>query len=67
MPFSSKTTQESFRGRCVKRFFLPNKKWTQSALPRRSAPRTQAHLGATRPRVGIANLGFDAPSWQYLN
>ena len=24
------------------------------------------HLGATRPRVGIANLGFDAPSWQYL-
>jgi len=19
-----------------------------------------------RPRVGIANLGFDAPSWQYL-
>ena len=25
------------------------------------------NLGATRPRVGIANLGFDAPSWQYLN
>ncbi len=25
------------------------------------------HLGATRPRVGIANLGLDAPSWQYLN
>ena len=24
------------------------------------------HLGATRPRVGIANLGLDAPSWQYL-
>ena len=24
------------------------------------------NLGATRPRVGIANLGFDAPSWQYL-
>ena len=24
------------------------------------------HLGATRPRVGIANLGFDAPNWQYL-
>ena len=21
--------------------------------------------GATRPRVSIANLGFDAPSWQY--
>ena len=25
-----------------------------------------ANLGATRPRVGIANLGFDAPNWQYL-
>ena len=25
------------------------------------------HLGATRPRVGIANLGFDTPNWQYLN
>ena len=25
------------------------------------------NLGATRPRVGIANLGLDAPSWQYLN
>ena len=24
------------------------------------------HLGATRPRVGIANLGLDAPIWQYL-
>ena len=22
------------------------------------------HLGATRPRVGIAKLGFDAPTWQ---
>ena len=31
-----------------------------------SVSRTQASLGATRPRVGIANLGFDAPSWQYL-
>ena len=28
---------------------------------------TQANLGATRPRVGIANLGLDAPSWQYMN
>ena len=26
----------------------------------------QANLGATRPRVGIANLGLDAPSWQYM-
>ena len=26
----------------------------------------QAHLGATRPRVGNANLGLDAPSWQYM-
>ena len=25
------------------------------------------NLGATRPRVGIANLGLDAPNWQYLN
>ena len=25
------------------------------------------NLGVTRPRVGIANLGFDAPNWQYLN
>ena len=33
----------------------------------RSCARTQAHLGATRPRVGIANLGLDAPSWQYMN
>ena len=24
------------------------------------------NLGATRPRVGIANLGLDAPSWQYM-
>ena len=24
------------------------------------------HLGATRPRVGIANLGLEAPNWQYL-
>ena len=24
------------------------------------------NLGATRPRVVIANLGLDAPSWQYL-
>ena len=24
------------------------------------------NLGATRPRVGIANLGFDTPNWQYL-
>ena len=22
------------------------------------------HLGATRPRVGIAKLGVDAPTWQ---
>ena len=22
------------------------------------------HLGATRPRVGIAKLGFDPPTWQ---
>ena len=22
------------------------------------------HLGATRPRVGIAKLGFDTPTWQ---
>ena len=28
---------------------------------------TRPNLGATRPRVGIANLGLDAPSWQYLN
>ena len=28
--------------------------------------RRRPNLGATRPRVGIANLGFDAPSWQYL-
>ena len=27
---------------------------------------TRPNLGATRPRVGIANLGFDAPNWQYL-
>ena len=27
---------------------------------------TRPNLGATRPRVGIVNLGFDAPSWQYL-
>ena len=27
---------------------------------------THPNLGATRPRVGIANLGLDAPSWQYL-
>ena len=27
---------------------------------------TRPNLGATRPRVGIANLGIDAPSWQYL-
>ena len=26
----------------------------------------QANLGATRPRVGIANLGLNVPSWQYL-
>ena len=26
----------------------------------------QANLGATRPRVGIANLGLDAPGWQYM-
>ncbi len=25
---------------------------------------THPHLGATRPRVGIAKLGFDAPIWQ---
>ena len=25
---------------------------------------TRPHLGATRPRVGIAKLGFDAPTWQ---
>ena len=31
-----------------------------------SVSQTQANLGATRPRVGIANLGLDAPSWQYL-
>ena len=28
--------------------------------------RRRPNLGATRPRVGIANLGLDAPSWQYL-
>ena len=27
---------------------------------------TRPHLGATRPRVGIANLGFETPSWQYI-
>jgi len=27
---------------------------------------SRPNLGATRPRVGIANLGFDAPNWQYL-
>ena len=25
---------------------------------------TRPHLGATRPRVGIAKLGFDPPTWQ---
>ena len=25
---------------------------------------TRPHLGATRPRVGIAKLGFDTPTWQ---
>ena len=25
---------------------------------------THSHLGATRPRVGIAKLGVDAPTWQ---
>ena len=25
---------------------------------------THPHLGATRPRVGIAKLGVDAPTWQ---
>ncbi len=24
---------------------------------------TRPNLGATRPRVGIANLGLDAPNW----
>ena len=28
--------------------------------------RTRPHLGATRPRVGIANLGFEPPSWQCI-
>ena len=27
---------------------------------------TRPHLGATRPRVGIANLGFEPPSWQCI-
>ena len=27
---------------------------------------TRPHLGAMGPRVGIANLGLDAPSWQYM-
>ena len=31
-----------------------------------SVSRTQASLGAPRSRVGIAHMGFDAPSWQYL-
>ena len=25
---------------------------------------THPHLGATRPRVGIAKLGVDTPTWQ---
>ncbi len=25
---------------------------------------THSHLGATRPRVGIAKLGVDTPTWQ---
>ena len=25
---------------------------------------SRPHLGATRPRVGIAKLGFDPPTWQ---
>ena len=25
---------------------------------------THPHLGATRPRVSIAKLGVDAPTWQ---
>ena len=25
---------------------------------------TRPHLGATRPRVGIAKLGVDTPTWQ---
>ena len=47
--------------------YIKQIRYINSNLSKRSAPRTQAHLGATRPRVGIANLGFDAPSWQYLN
>ena len=31
-----------------------------------TASSARPYLGATRPRVGIVNLGVDTPSWQYF-
>ena len=52
MPFSSKTTQESFRGRCVKRFFYPTK--SGHNLPYRGEVRHERKLtwGRRVPQLG---------------
>ena len=43
-------------------FHIPQPEATRPHLQGGMRP----HLGATRPRVGIANLGFETPSWQYI-
>ena len=68
MPFSSKTTQESFRGRCVKRFYFTQQKVdticlteekcaTNASSPGGDAsPRRHCQLGARCPKLAILEL-----------
>ena len=45
-------------------FCVEEHKWDYFTRIYIGALATHTHLGATRPRVGIAKLGVDAPTWQ---
>ena len=45
-------------------FCVEEHKWDYSTRIYIGELGTHPHLGATRPRVGIAKLGVDAPTWQ---
>ena len=61
--------QASFNRFVERGFFLCINFWEGASLPEDDAfsselVASRPHLGATRPRVGIAKLGFDTPIWQ---
>ena len=45
-------------------FCVEEHKWDYSTRIYIGTLATHSHLGATCPRVGIAKLGVDPPTWQ---